>query len=201
MPPFFTTVLRVSALLGLLLLAPARTRAQDEPFSRVEIGLRASSNVNRSFLHRFWTASGGYQGSVTMPFYAGHVELGGIYHEYTRIPGQRVLRSFTSVIVYLGWGYRLSFLRRLSLEGGVRLGNHRIILPSTVRATPGFRNENELTMGLYAALRARLWHGLALRFSADYMKTFTFVRIHLVHLSVGLSYTFRSPSWLATLLR
>ncbi|GIV62274.1 MAG: hypothetical protein KatS3mg044_1140 [Rhodothermaceae bacterium] len=193
MPVFPFRLLPSFALFAGCLIHPV----SGQPFERMELVLAGTVNVNHSPLHTFWQARPGVELSVSTPFYRGRAEAGGILHPYTARTAE--VPSFSGLLLFAGWGLRVPIAPRLAVEGGARLGNYRMTFDDDT--FPGLRTEHELTVALRSTLIGRLHPNLSLYVAGNYMKSYTFIRLKLLHVSAGLRYTFRTPDWLKTFLQ
>jgi hypothetical protein len=193
------------ALLGMVLLAaclpttPPACAQGTEAFDWVEIRMAGAQNVNRNFLHEFWTPDPGGEFSVATPFYFGYAEFGGAYHRYRMDHAD--VPDFDAVLVYAGWGLDLEVARRLRLEAGLRAGNYRMSFDDKDIPFAGVRHESELALLVNARVALRPVGPVWLYVGGSYMKVFTFLRLNLWYASAGLSMRLHSPDWLKDFLR
>ncbi len=166
-------------------------------FETLELHALGAANVNRTFLHTLWRARPGAGLSAETPFYLGRIEVGGAWQRFAA--ATPTVPRFDALLLYLGWGFRWRLSRSLSWQNTVRLGNYRMTFDE--QTFSGVRNESETAVGFAAGLDLRLLRSLGLRVGGHYMKAFTFRRLHLFHVEVGLSYSLKTPEWLKTVLQ
>jgi hypothetical protein len=168
-----------------------------QPFETVEVLVGGATNVNRNFLHTFWTPGPGGEMVVALPFYAGQIEGGAALHRYEdKVPE---VPRFDAVLGYLGWGVVVQG-KGIRWYNGVRVGTYRMAFDEDT-PFPGVRNESELTLGAQSRLQVLVTQRLSVQVAGSYMKTYTFLRLNLWHVSAGLGYRVRSPEWLKQVLR
>lgn len=168
-----------------------------QPFETVEVLVAGSTNLNRNFLHTFWTPEPGGEVVVALPFYAGQIEGGAVLHRYEdKVPE---VPRFHAVLGYVGWGVVVQG-RGLRWYNGVRLGIYRMAFDEDT-PFPGVRTESELTVGMQSRLHVAVARGLSVQVAGGYLKTYTNLRLNLWHASAGLGYRVAAPEWLKRVLR
>ena len=188
----FVLFCAVLALLGFLSLPAVAQR-----FETLEVRAGITRNVNSNFLHTFWQQGFGLTGTVATPFYLGSLEAGSSFHRY-RVAAVGRVPGFDALHLYAGWGLR-GGVGRLRLEGGLRLGNYRMVFDESTFA--GVRTESELALSGRARVAFRVAGPVSAYAEGEYVKVYTFLRMKLWYASAGLSYRFRTPRWLETVLR
>jgi hypothetical protein len=181
------------------MLAASRAHSQEpvRPFDRVDIGLYGAANVNRNEFHTYWDA--GHAGAIDFvtPFYAGRASLLIRVGRNDAVAGA-ASSGFTSVYAALGWRAGRTLVHDLRADIGLHVGiadfNFSEEAESSVR--------NELELGTEGSVRADYefatrWHAIA---EASYQVTFTYHRIELAYVSLGLARTFGAPGWIRGVL-
>ncbi|MCI0450947.1 MAG: hypothetical protein L0Z51_01000 [Candidatus Latescibacteria bacterium] len=178
---------------AIALLVPVATHAQVRPFDRLDVGLYGAANVNRNDYHSYWDA--GYSGAIDFvtPFYVGRASLLVRVGANDAVAGQAT-SGFTSVFGALGWRVGRFVRDDLRADLGLHVGLTEWIFSEEAQSEVRY----ELELGTEASLRAdyefaRYWHAIA---EASYQLTFTYERIELAYVSVGLARSFGAPGWI-----
>ena len=172
-------------------------QAQHEPFSRIEITGGPVSDVGDSRIHEYWTPGNGGEISLFTPFYLGYAEAGAAYHRYDVATGS--VPRFDALLVFAGWGMALEPVRWLSWYNGFRIGNSRMTFDE--ETFPGVQNESEFLLGGQSRLTLRVYKRTGLFGAVHFTQTYTYVRMRSTFVTVGLTTSFATPSWLQTVLR
>ena len=104
--------------------------------------------------------------------------------------------DFTSLYIYLGWGYELALYRRLSWYNGFRIGSFLMRFD----VTSGNKTEQELALALNTGLRYPIAGRWSAALSTRYQVVYTHERIQLVYITAGLGRSFGMPRWLKEFL-
>jgi hypothetical protein len=181
-------------------LFPSHTRAQApvRPFDRVDVGLYGAANVNRNQFHAYWDAGRAGAIDAVTPFYAGRVSLLVRVTVNDAATGETT-PEFTSVFAALGWRVgRPLFFEHLRTDLGLHVGFTEWIFDAEDesprrRARAGRRGQR--------SRRLRVRVALARGGKASYQYTFTYERIELGYVSVGVARTFAAPGWIRSVLQ
>jgi hypothetical protein len=179
-------------------LSAPRARAQEpvRPFDRLDIGLYGAANVNRNDFHSYWDAGHAGALDVTTPFYVGRASLlvrVGVNDAVAATSG------FTSVFAALGWRAGRAIIPRLRADMGLHLGLTEWIFSNEGESSVRYELELSAEAGVRASYEfVRRWHAVA---EASYQLTFTYERIELAYVSVGLARSFHAPGWIGSVLR
>ena len=166
-------------------------------FATADVGLQTVVSTNRGDFHRYWTSSPGLEGYVSTPFYRGDIQLGGRMVSFESRTGD--VTDYLSVFVYAGWG--LSWALPYNVKGftGFNIGSDQMLFEFEDR--PGSKHESEFGMTLNVSLSAPLRGRWSVTAGGNYSEIFTYNRIRLVFVSVGLSRSFDLPVWLKEFLK
>lgn len=171
--------------------------AQEAPFSRVGITGGGTFNVGSSQIHDYWEPGSGGEITFHTPFYLGHAEAGGAYHRYEAAASD--VPRFDAILVFAGWGMAVEPVHWISWYNGIRLGNQRMTFDE--ETFPGVKNESEFLVGAQSKLTIRLYKQTGIFGAAHFTQTYTYVRMRTVYVSLGLTTSFATPSWLQSFLR
>jgi hypothetical protein len=175
---------------------PLLAQRRVTPFGTIDLSVSGVANVNRSGFHELWHPHAGGELAVGTPIYLGWVELGA---ERMSFDGQLDAPAYRAWFLSLGWGLRLSLLRTLRWEPGLRIGSY------SMRFTgPGIaedrRTESELgteAVSRFAWGFAPAWHLLV---TGRYRVVLTEPEIRHAYLALGVRRTFGAPRWLRDFL-
>ena len=202
-----TRSLRIVSLLALgavstAVATPSDTTATDglRAYQSVSVQAGATTNVNRTRLHDDWQPGGGAEAVVAVPFYAGYLEAVAAYHRYQPRSTADV-PAFDAFLLQLGWGLEQPLTSWIAAYAGVRVGNYRMAFDVNGDLERAEMTENELVTALQGQIVFDVTDRWSLLAAGSYQRTFTRIRMDLVYTTVGVRYTFDSPSWLQTLLR
>jgi hypothetical protein len=192
----------VRCALAVLLLTPcsgavaAQARPAPAPFETLDLALTVLADVNHGALHRWWSPGPAIAAGVTMPFYAGDVELGVQYASPTALRDD--VPAFRSLFAFAGWSGGHGLGSGFTAGGGVRVG----VMGMRFRhdTVPQAGRESELGVAARAALRwmpGGVWFTEA---GLSYQSILTHRRMEQVFLSVALGRRFGTPVWLRDFL-
>jgi hypothetical protein len=182
----------LAALAATALASPARAQEPVQPFDRVQVGLYGAANVNRNDFHSYWDA--GYAGTLdaSTPFYLGRASL--MLRVGTNDAVEGAAESgFTSIFGALGWRLGRDLVPRVRTDVAFHVGLTEWVFSDEGESSVRY----ELELGAEAGVRADFefaprWHAIA---EASYQLTYTYERIELAYVSIGLARTFGSPGW------
>lgn len=187
-------------LLAVLVLIPSGW-AQDEPSPNTEtLTLDLSGLVPvRDPYEGLWAPSPGAAARVATPFYGGEALVGLSVH--ANESGGDDLPEFLALHAYGGWGYPMGLPGRLRLTPSAEVGALHMRFDDEDRFILALQNETELTAGLSVRLDTPVLGRLHAFAAVQALRVYTFERIDLGFVHVGLSTTVASPSWVRRLLR
>ena len=181
--------MRYSALCVLTItfsLAISQPVGAQEPFSKIDLQLQATVNVNRNQFHEFWRQGRGGALSLSTPFYWGILEMGAVIHRYDAaadVPGFGVLWIFA------GLSAEWKLLGPIKIQPGIRLGNYQMSFDDANTTYSGLATESDFTMSTGLALRINLTNSFALSVRADHVRVHTEPMLRFWYTSGGMSLT------------
>ena len=181
----------------LFLFVPNFISAQNNTsaFETFSLGINYQSNINRNDFHNYWLADGGIEGYFSTPFYFGQTQFVLIYTSYSAKSDEQP--DFTSLLIYLQWGYEFNLPANLSLAFYTSAGLYQMNFDDfDLEVDPGLLSERELSMGLNTTMRYTFYNDGKVNFQLSYLHVFTHKKIELINLGFGISRTFSSPKWL-----
>jgi hypothetical protein len=189
---------RVPALLAIAVAATQATTltAQHSPsaFDTLTITANAVANVNRSGFHDYWEPRPGLEIQATTPFYLGTAEAGLHYAGFDAKASEQP--DFSTLFIFLGWGYEWPITQRFGWYNGIRAGTFLMLfdLPSELS------EEQELGLALNSQLHYRFAGAWSLAFAARYRVVLTAERLRFVFVAAGVRRSFGMPKWLKNFL-
>lgn len=191
--------MRVLLLLvgGCFASGPAGAETTARPFDRLDVGIYGTANVNRNQFHSYWDAGPAGTIDFVTPFYVGRASLLVRVGANDAVSGAAT-SDFTSVYAALGWRVGRSVAEHLRADVGMHAGITEWIFSSEEASSVRY----ELEMGVETSVRAAYefaprWLAVS---EASYQVTFTYERIELGYVSIGLARTFGAPGWIRGVL-
>ncbi len=184
--------MRLIFLIAFLLFFNISSQCQSEPFDSTSLYFQPTINSNRNMFHEYWDVSTGYELTVRTKFYLGQLELGTLINNNSS--NFETQPDYYSMFSYLGWGYKFQINNRFSNYSGMRLGNYYMSFDDPdIHAE--LKSENEMGVGLVTSFQFNFNNKWSAILSGEYLKVYTFNRIHLSFISFGIGYSFESPDW------
>jgi len=170
----------------------------DQSFTSIAFKLNLQTNTNRNLLHRFWIHNLGAEAEIEMPFYAGDMRAG--LHLYQYNGRNEIYPDYLVSFFYIGWGVNVTLSSKISWFNGIRLGSYQMSFDDTdINSTQ--KEESELAVGIDSRVNLNIskkWSG---QIGIGYISVFTYKRIQLLNLTIGIAYTIDSPTWLTEFFR
>lgn len=186
--------LGVAALVGAADPLPAQSAP---PFSRIDLSISAAGAVGRDRLHDFWHPEPGAALHVSTPFYLGSAAL--LVHRMPFSPIEPDLLDMDALSVSIEWNADMRIFRGLQATAGIRVGQTTFKF-RTQEERIFMIEESELLSGVQAGLVAPITGNWRISLASSHQRIFTAVPIDLSFTTIGLGYSFRTPSWLRTIL-
>ncbi len=166
-------------------------------FKTISISAHYLQNSNRNMIHNYWKPANSFDLSAETEFYFGKVELGA---QLSFIKAQRIEQpDYKLVYIYIGWGLEQKLFSKLYLHSGFQLGNCYMNFDDD-NIDVNLKSESELGLSLKTGLRYNIGKNLFINLSGRYQIIYTFHRIHLSYISIGLGKSFNTPKWLREFL-
>src|SRR5699024_818282 len=200
-------------LLLLLLCYSLPGYAQENSHSRISLDLNGSTSILKNSFTNSWEPSLSPHLGLRINYHFGSLEAGVRYTSYSggRSDFSEYEESaFTSLFIYAGWEYPFRLAPNLSLAPGFRFGNSFLTFdhPATYPPEGAFGkyefdpHESEFAYELFVRLEYALAGGpWSLHTGFSYNRTLTYHHMPLGLISVGLSRSFTTPSWLKDFLQ
>jgi hypothetical protein len=206
---FFTFITLVAVF-------PSTSYSQQDSYRHISLDASGGTSILENTFSKHWNASPSLQLGTRINYHLGNLEAGVRYTDYSAAdpsyegqdPNAEV--AFTSFFIYIGWEYPFTLSEQLTLAPGLRFGNNFLTFknPKNYPSEGSFGeyvfdpNESEFTYELFARMeytfRDSPW---ALYSSFSYNRTLTYHPMTVGLLSVGVSRSFVTPSWLKNFLQ
>ena len=194
--------------LFVVLYAP-KASAQTEAFETISAGAFLGQTIAGNELLDRWESKPGLQFSLMAPFYAGKLETGIRYTQFTNSPEFPGYSDFQSTFIYLGWGYDFALSDKLKVGPLLRFGTAFYKYDEAkLYSRPGAdwaynfdTNESEFAYELLFRGAYRLSENFSAYAELTYNRTLTYHPIRLNYVTAGIIYTFDTPPWLKKVLK
>jgi hypothetical protein len=168
-------------------------------FENFSLGINYQSNINRNDFHNYWLSDGGVEANFSTPFYFGETQLGIIYVPFSAKSDEQP--DYTTLLIYLQWGYKIDLPLNFSVTPSLFTGIYQMNFDDfDLEIDPGLLSERELAAGINALLSYSFLNDWNFTLQLSYLNVFTYKRIQLFNLGLGISKTFSSPQWLKDFL-
>ncbi len=174
-------------ILLLSMYTPIGVSGQDTAFETLTLGLNVSQSTTDELFQKFWRPSRTLGFTAYTPFYFGTIQVE-VRPTYFSSRDQ-TQKDFVSVFALLRWNYHFSFTNSLSWYGGVSVGDLFMRFQDEINP-----NESEFVLGYQIGLGFQINSHISscLQFSQEQVKTYH--PIKLKDISIGLHYSFQTPS-------
>ena len=174
------------------------------PFNFIEISIQLIQNVNLNNFHDFYKPRNGIRASITTPFYWGDVQASLQVLPFSN-NGQSYA-DFTKIQPNLKWGKNIYLSDNITWFNSVGFGiNIFYFSDKKILSTDEvlfFIEKTESEIGF--SYSSRLSHSLNknihfnLEISNDII--FTYKKINLIDIGIGMSYSIKTPNWIKLIL-
>ncbi|MCK4653685.1 MAG: hypothetical protein KAU01_04500 [Candidatus Cloacimonetes bacterium] len=165
-----------------------------QAFSSINAGLQYKLNTNRNSFHDFWKHDIGIKGFIETPFYFGCIQAGIQMDSFLRINYK--VYDFQTVNLYVGWGKKWLLPYNFKCFTGFNIGNALMIFDEEKNQYEDQYNiEQELRTGIELYFSIPIQKKMDIYLTESYSVIYTYHRIRLNFISVGISYSFTTPKW------
>ena len=161
------------------------------PFNFIEISIQLTQNINHNTFHQFYESQNGLKTSITTPFYLGDIQAS--IHLIPYFGKEQNYMDFIGIHQNLKWGRKLYFSDRIRWFNGIGIGWYIFYLTDKVVAG---QIESELSTGFLSQVQYSINKNINLNIEINIDRIFTYKTIDLVHISMGISYLFKTPDWM-----
>ncbi|RKX22614.1 MAG: hypothetical protein DRP51_02125 [Candidatus Zixiibacteriota bacterium] len=189
-------------LIILLFFVPSVLLGQDwversKAFKTISISAHYLQNSNRNMFHNYWKPANGIDLNGESEFYFGKIELG---TQIFSVKARKIEQpDFVAVNMYIGWGLDYKILSKLDIYSGFQVSNYYMNFDDD-KIDVNLKSESEFSFGLKTGLKYNIGKSLFVDVSGYYQVIYTYHRIELLYISVGLGKTFETPKWLREFL-
>ncbi|SMO36645.1 hypothetical protein [Fodinibius sediminis] len=201
---------KATAFFLFLLSMAAAGRAQQSSYEQIRLDASGALSLLDNSFSRHWESSPGFHIGTRINYHAGNLEAGVRYSNYSARDPAYDEASFSAYFIYIGWEYPFRLARQLTFAPGLRFGNTFLAFrnPATYPAAGVWAeyvfdsHESEFAYELFGRLEYKLgnspWH---LHSSFSYNRTLTYHPLPVGLLSLGISRSLSTPSWLKNFLQ
>ena len=168
----------------------------NNPFDSLSISIQLIQNVNHNIFHDFYEPKNGIKTSITTPFYWGDIQ-GSIQVVPYYNKGQSDA-DFTGIEPNLKWGKQLYLSDKLRWFNSGGIGWY-IFYFSEIPETQQI--ERELSASYMSQLSLLVHKNISLSFAISKDTIFTYKKIDLVYISIGINYLTKTPDWMKLFLK
>lgn len=190
--------------------------SQQESYEQLSLDVGGATSILETSFSNNWHASPSFHFGTRVNYHWGNLEAGLRYTNYSAdnpsYEGHNINEevTFTSFFVYIGWEYPLALSEHLTLAPGLRFGNNFLSFQNPKSYPPEGPfgeyvfdpNESEFTYELLARLEYNFANSSWAAYSSfSYNRTLTYHPMAVGLLSIGVSRSFATPSWLKNFLQ
>ncbi|MEA1981104.1 MAG: hypothetical protein U9N54_09045 [candidate division Zixibacteria bacterium] len=185
-------------IIFLLLFIFCSTNINAVPFDSSTIIFNFVSNINSNDFHDYWEPKTSFEFNGRTNFYSGMIELGIIYNKNKSLSIDQP--DYNSIYSFVGFGFNYKISNSFSNYTGLRMGNYYMDFDDPDIHSE-LKSEHELYLGAISSVQYSLNKRYAFNLALEHCKIFTYKRIYLWSVSVGVAYSFDSPKWLKEFLQ
>ena len=170
----------------------------DSSFKSLSFKISCLTNMNRNLLHQYWEPFIGGEAEIKVPFYAGSLSAGLQLFQFNG--RSEIYPDYLVSYFYMGWGGEIHLNSCLGGIIGIRLGSYQMNFNDT-DINPTQKVESELAAGIDTGINLKINSKWQSHIGIGYIAVFTYKKIELLNLSIGISYTIDSPFYLREFLK
>ena len=174
------------------------------PFNCIEISIQLIQNVNHNNFHDFYKPRNGIRTSITTPFYWGDVQASLQVLPFSN-NGQSYA-DFTEIQPNLKWGKDIYLSDNITWFNSVGFGiNIFYFSDKKILSTDEVlffieKTESEIGFSYSSRLSHSLNKNIHFNFEISNDIIFTYKKINLVNIGIGMSYSIKTPNWIKLIL-
>jgi len=186
-------------ILGAMAVAGAGAACAEtrQPFSRLDVGLRAAADVSDTDFHDYWDRGRGVELTAATPFYAGALGLRSRFVMNEERSGSGAT-DLNALFLAVDWAVGRGIGGPLRAGAGVAIGFTTWIFSDEEIA--GAETETEFGTEAGVFLSFRLSPAWSADLTGTYHVTDTHKPIELAFVSLGLTRSFAAPAWIRSVL-
>lgn len=165
-------------------------------FDTIDFGIQVVSNINREDFHDYWNPQKGINLSAKTPFYFGDVQAGLQVSSFESL--KRDVLGFNSFFIFAGWGVTIDFFHRWDWFNGFCVGNELMDFGKSVSKYSRF--ESELALSLNSQVAYHVNEKISVNVNASHKIIYTYNKIRLSFVSLGINYSMDTPAWIQDFL-
>ena len=177
----------------------------NNPFDYLEISIQLTQNVNHNTFHEFYESKNGGKASFNTPFYWGNVQAS--FKLMPFIARRENNANFIILQPDIKWGKNIYLSDKITLFNSVGIGidifyfaNKKFSSIDGILLSFTEKTESEIVLSFSSKISHSLNNNiyLNLEFSNDII--FTYKKINLVDMHIGMAYLITTPRWIKLIL-
>ena len=179
------------------------------PFSSLSIGIQSTKDFNDLQFTNFYKPNAGICLDLGLPFHFGYL-IGSVnFNVYERVQNRfennQNLKSqnFFAIHPFIIWGESLKLTKKIAWFNGVSLGGYIFHYQKNwdQAFTLGPYTETELSLGIASLLSYKMKKNYSLNIGVKKHTIFTYHKISVLSVSLGINRSFITPTWLEVMLK
>ena len=175
------------------------------PFDSLEISLQLTQNVNHNTFHEFYESKNGGKASFNTPFYWGNVQAS--FKLMPFIARRENNANFIILQPNIKWGKNIYLSDKITLFNSVGIGidifyfaNNKFSSIDGIFLSFTEKTESEIVLSFSSKISHSLNKNIYLNFELSNDIVFTYKKINLVDMHIGMAYLITTPRWIKLIL-
>ena len=172
------------------------------PFNFIEISIQLTQNINHNTFYRFYESQNGLKTSITTPFYWGDIQASVQILPFFGLEKDYI--DFIGIHQNIKWGTSIHIFEKLRWYNAIGTGYYIFYFSKPLYLSDEIFNpgiaESELSMGFLSQLQYSFNNKINLKIETNIDRIFSYKRIDMINVSMGISYLFKTPDWMILLL-
>ena len=177
---------------------------QNKPFDSLLISIQLTQNVNHNTFHEFYESKNGGKASFNTPFYWGNVQTSLKFMPFIARGGNNV--DFIILQPNIKWGKNIYLFDKTTLFNSVGFGISIFYFSDKIFSSVDEilffveKTESEIDLSFSSKIIHSLNKNIRLNFEFSNDIIFTYKKINLVDIHIGVAYSIKTPSWIKLIL-
>jgi hypothetical protein len=196
MKKLFCPIILISLLLSV------QDLAAQEAYNELQLTVTGHRMMAGTTIYDSWKPSPGIGFELSLPYYAGNLELGIRYLRFDEYEFEN--SGFHSHYVFAGWSYRYYTSEQVSVTPAIRLGNKFMLHDQDMIYGGEYRfsrEESEISYEVQLRIQIDMSRHTAFYIGGAYNRTIFNIPFSAWYGSVGLSAKLQTPTWLRKFLK
>ena len=172
-------------------------------YNTITLSIHNINNINNNIFNTFYNYKNGLGIKLKSPFYIGKIQASLEFNKY--LGKNKNYIDFIGIFPNITWGYDIKISPKFTWYNSIGLGNYIFyfnnpLYESNETFDPSIF-ESELSFCLDSEFSYKIYNFYNLNLSIQHAKIFTFKRINITNLSIGISRNFNTPEWIKLILK